>query len=453
MQKILTWHDSNNNITNNVYEFEPGTKLVESINPGSIETYVSITLAAGSIHQNEINVPKGTAHFLEHILTGNPNKVFKDTKVFNDYVNGTLSSPKLFVNAATGWRFLEIYGYSHYSGLNRLLKYIFAQLDYPLERIPEFIEKERKIILSEYFRKEKLEKNPSTAYESFFYDVYDFSGEYSIGTEESINSITAQNLSDYYKYVVNNQNLVITIHNPIKLTKVQFKLIESFLKKMKPGKKIKFEPKEINKKFKYRVSNKDNANGIFFSINRFVPANTDVDYTRSVLDFFFRRLITELIFRKLREERGLTYSSEAVIESSYLEVKNYAINSTVTVQNFKEYLDALYDLLDSEVEKYLLSEESDSWLVSEKSQYLYRLNQNYSPRYAVQIGVDLLTDIEAPYDFNNTILIAKALTKQMLLEYYKKIIKIEPGFWIVTSEKEDVIEKIFKESRFFKAHN
>jgi len=453
MQKILTWHDTNKNITNNVYEFDSGTKLVESINPGSIESYVSIAIAAGSIHHDEVNVPKGTAHFLEHILSGNPNKVFNNAKEFNNFTEGSLSSPKLFVNAGTSWRLLELYGYSHFSGLNRLLKYLFAQTDYPLQRIPEFIEKERKIILSEHSRKEKLEKNLTVAYESFFYDVYDFVGEYSIGTEESISSITAQNLEDYFNHTISNQNLIISIQNPKKLTKVQLKLIENFTRKLNTGKKIQFKPKEIKNSFKYKIFNKENSNGIFFSINRFIPTSTTIDYTRSVLDFFFRRLITELIFKKLREERGLTYSSEANIDVSHLEVKNYSVNSTVTVKNFKEYLDALYDLLNVEIEKYLLSEESDSWLLSEKSLYLYRLNQTYSPRYAAGIAIDLLTGFEVSYDFSNTIPIAKDLTKQMLLDYYKKIIKLEPGFWIVTSEKEEDIENVFKESKFYKAHN
>ncbi|CAG1020544.1 hypothetical protein DOJK_00414 [Patescibacteria group bacterium] len=453
MRSTLHWTDTNRNITNKIYELNSGAKLVEAVNPGSIETYISFAFGGGYIHEHAMRLPIGTAHFLEHIMAGNPNKVFKNKKTLDDFKKGNLDKAKIWTNATTSWRLLEFYGYTHHTALKRLLKFLFAEIDYPLDRLEEFIEKERGIILSEYYGKDKKEKSTGIAYDKFFFgSTYGFVGEYVLGNEDSIKQISTADLTTYYNNVITADNLVISIQHPKPLTKAELKSIEEFTNKLAKGKLITFKAKKIPNKFKYYAFQKEDTNDIFFSVNRFEPTNPKVDYKESVLDFFYNRVISELTFKKLREEKNLIYAGGNNIGYPGIKLKNYYFNSSVRIENFKIFLDELYELFEHGIEDFLTSKESDSWFLSEQSTYIYRFNQNYDPDYAVNIGADLLFKQDPVFDFNNCVPIAKDLTKKDLLNYFKKISSIEPGFWFVSPLPKEDVENAFKESKLFKKY-
>lgn len=453
MKKTRTWLDTNRNITNNIYELENGSKIVESINPGSVESYVSFIFPSGHILEDKLKLPKGTLHFLEHILAGNPNKIFTDKKSLDSYVMGSLNHPQIFTNAYTGVRYLRFVGYSHYKGLDRLIKYLSAKLDYPLDRISEFIEKERSIILTEILRKEKKEISPNMNFDKFFFgDLYPLVEEYGIGNEETIKNITVEDLVRCYKEVMTSDNLIITIQHPKKLSSKTFKQLEQVSNSLSNGKPFKFKPKNFTNSFKYKAFSKKDYNGVFVSINRFRPSTKDVDYKRSVLNFFYRKLIGEITYRDIREAKNLLYSWSSIIEPQSFDLLNYNFNAQVRLEKLEELLEELFNMFEFNIYKFLDSDDSDQWFESEKSLYIYQLNKNYNSEYAENIGCDISADFEPEFHFSESIKVAKDLKKEDLKKYFNEITSIQPGFWFVSESPDQEIEDIFKKSKFYKKY-
>ena len=99
MQKIHTFTDSLTKIKHTIYQFPNGIKFLHAKNPSSIEYVLTVIVKAGSSLENINNVPHGTAHFLEHIISGNPNKLLKSKFEIDEFESGSRDDPEIYTNA------------------------------------------------------------------------------------------------------------------------------------------------------------------------------------------------------------------------------------------------------------------------------------------------------------------------------------------------------------------
>ncbi len=176
MKIIKKWVDTNEKTTNYRYSLDNGMEFVHAVNPRSRECNFSVVVSGGMAFEEEIGVPQGTAHFLEHIIFGNPNNFLKTKDKFDSFTFGTKYRPGFSSNATTTRQYVYFYGHGNRKASKRILKYIYAVMNYPKKRIGGFIEKERNIILGELERMYKEDKDSGLEYDKLFiapyYDFY-----------------------------------------------------------------------------------------------------------------------------------------------------------------------------------------------------------------------------------------------------------------------------------------
>lgn len=452
MKLIKTWYDDYNKIENSVYELESGVNLAVSVNPSTTDFDLEITFKAGSYFESQYGFKDGTAHFLEHILAGNPNSIYKTKQQFEDFTHGDSTKASFFPNAHTSATLVSFDSHGHVDARHRMTDYLFAQINYPLDRIKEFIEKERKIIIGEINQKELASKSSALQYSTFFFsDYYPVLKRYILGTEEDVKSITEEDLKNYYNKFFNKKNSIISIQTPIGLDKDYINKLEEFTQKFLNGDKYLLQRLDIENSFRFKHHFDEKRSGIFMSINRFYKLTPTYDYVESVKNYFFRMLINEVTFRRLREEKHLVYSGGGATSVEGLNFKNYAFVTEFSKDRFAEVLDQVYELLYNEIPEFISSSESDIWFQGIVSRYIFDRNPEFEPDYASHISYAFINEVDYDYNFEKARDVARNITKSDVLEFYNSKMTPDPGFWFVSSIDEEEVYRIFSESRFFKS--
>ena len=199
MEKLYTFTDSLTKIHHTIYQLDNGIKILHAKSPSSIEYVITVIVKAGSVFENINNVPHGTAHFLEHIVTGNPNKLLKSKFEIDEFESGTKEDPEIYSNAFTSAKYIHFYSYGNEDGLKRINQRIKSIVDYPLENIPKYIEKERKVILAEQSHMNKEEFDRNLQFSKFIYNNQNNGFTHPlIGRKEDIKTITTQNIETFF---------------------------------------------------------------------------------------------------------------------------------------------------------------------------------------------------------------------------------------------------------------
>lgn len=452
MKLVKAWNDDYNKIQNSVYELKNGVRLAISQNPSSTDFDLEVIFEAGSYFEDQKEYKPGTSHFLEHMLAGNPNAVFKTKQEFDDFTHGDATKASFFTNAHTSSLFISFDAHGHENARDRMTEYIFAQINYPLERFKEFIEKERNIIVGEINQKENPDKSSSLNYNKFFFgDVYPILTRYVLGTEESVKGISVEELEMYYKEFITSDNCVIAIQTPKELDKQYLKKLEKHISDMLRGQVLRLERKSLDNTFKYKHHFDDKRSGIFLSINRFYDLNTKYDYEEMVSRYFYKNLINEVTFRKLREEKHLVYSGGGFSSVEGLNFRDYGFNTEFSVDRFAKVLDEIHELLTIEIPEFITSSESDIWFQGIISRYIFDRNPEFDADYASHIAYAIHAESEYDYNFETARNAARSMTKNKVLEFYNKMMEPQPGFWFISSLKDEEIYKVFQESKLFRA--
>ena len=108
MKKLQEFTDSLTKIKHSIYEFENGIQFLHAQNPSSIDYVLTVIVRAGSSFETIANVPHGTAHFLEHILSGNPNKLLKSKFEIDEFESGNKDEPEIYTNASTYQKYIYL---------------------------------------------------------------------------------------------------------------------------------------------------------------------------------------------------------------------------------------------------------------------------------------------------------------------------------------------------------
>jgi len=213
MKLLSQFKNRYNNITYKIYETNNGVKVLHLDNPATIDFDLAVIHAAGSAFEIQQGVPRGTAHFLEHMLF-NPNTYFRSLDDINRFEQGNRERPTLHINAYTHKKYIMFVGHTNEKGTDRIFERIEKIYDFPKEKFSRYINKERNVILAEKSRKRKKKDNSTFMFLDFMFKgiADEFTGD-TLGEEMDIKAITINDLEKYYKNKILSNTSVISIQS------------------------------------------------------------------------------------------------------------------------------------------------------------------------------------------------------------------------------------------------
>ncbi|MCU7556514.1 pitrilysin family protein [Macrococcus capreoli] len=330
---------------------------------------------------DEGHFPNGIAHFIEHmVFKGTKHYPFKTLSEAIDAIGGE-------VNAYTTKT------YTCYS-IKTLQRFEQKAIDILKEMVfhatfdADELEKERQVILEEIkMIEDDDEENAFERFESLLYQQSPYHSPI-LGTETSVNTISKQDCIDFYTRYYHPENMILSyVGNHVfdvfnafseveqkshEVTHHSFSLIPCHLKQYKAG----LEQAHVILAHP-AVSYKDDKHPVFEIINS-----------------LYGGAMTSLLFRKLREEKGLCYSLYSSIDSYQSGGVLYTYFAT-DVENVAACLSIIDEI------HHTLTEGIDEQLLNKTKQYL-------------------ITNLHMNLDYDGAIL--EHMGKSMLL--YDKIINI-----------------------------
>lgn len=201
-----------------VFQLSNGIRVVY-LHASSQVAHLGVTILAGSRFEGENE--EGLAHFLEHCI-------FKGTKKRKAFhILSRLDSVGGELNAFTGKEEICIYASftkNHVKRASELLADIALNSSFPLKEI----QKEKEIVLDEI--NSYLDSPSDKIFDDF--EAYLFKGHTLgnniLGTKESVNSFTHENLLDYVGRFFTANNIVISFVGDIPAKQVKAMLEEDF---------------------------------------------------------------------------------------------------------------------------------------------------------------------------------------------------------------------------------
>lgn len=456
MKKIHSYTDSYYKSKNTIYESNGVTVLVAR--KADIRDFTAdVIFKAGAFFEDQLNVPIGTAHFLEHMFC-NPNKTLKTYDAVKRFEFGTHTRPEISTNAATWYKFVSYFGSSHPKAAERLLKFLEYRVDYPINRFSEFFENEKDTVLAEIQGLEKEEKDAGLDFQRFMYATYqhEFHNRV-IGTEASVKSIGINHFEAVMKNGYVKHNAIIGIQTPENLSKKMISQIESITALIPENKtkKLRTEFPKIKNSFSYKAFHNEKSQGITFVFGYFIPKRKKVNYEETVNKFLVRTFLWFLAQKFLREEKGLVYGLSA--SQNNLMWDNYAINFETNVENDKydAFLEEFYEVLFEKAVPFLDSKQGAEWFNGQISKYIFQRTVNYDDDYARdEASAYLLNEIDFSYQYSKAVAAARTLKLSQFRKFYQTfILDQKPHVWMQSERKEEEILNKFEKSELYKKWN
>jgi predicted Zn-dependent peptidase len=449
MRQVNTYWNAPRKIKTYEYRCDNGLPIVVSINPATVEFVMTISVNGGKYYEEQIDVPYGTAHFLEHILAGNPNKVLTTLGAKDKFTFGNKTRAGFGPNGSTGKKYMNLYAQGHEDAADRIIDYLTYEVDFPLDKIEDYIEKERAIITGEIHRMLKTERDTSIQYDKNFWgDTYPEFAQATIGTVESLQTITADHLRKFYAEVFTADNAVISIQTSKQLTKLQKAKLEKLSKLFSDKKsQLKINAPDLAFKFRDGYFHDPDKQGTFVSISYFRRDPKDVDYEQRVHSYFIRGLLYKMMHDHLREEKHLIYDPDTFSDGELFDYVGSGIVMTCANDNLRSVLDEIHYVLTEYWQKFLNSVEGKRWFNHKVSQYIYLTNLNYDDEFAATIGRLILRGEDYEYDFRKSVKVARALTIDKLSQGIKRYFELPVGIWFKTSLEIEEAKKIFADSK------
>jgi len=303
----------------NLYTSDIGLKLILITNKNATIISYRMHVKIGSINEN--NNELGISHFLEHMM-------FKGTKQYSETkLVDKLEMLGAYYNAATSYNYTEyeIQGLPQYN--NEFINIILDMYFNPI--LPDSaVNNERKIILEEY--KMRNDNKAFRAWQQFMKlitkEKNQLYGLPIIGTIDSINNITSNDLIAYRKNKYKYDNTTMIVSGNINIDETLL-LIENIIKQ------------NTNNNFKFKIDNtvlkNEDSNKINLSfdsspkikINNRVIFINDKDTEQSNIGIYFpsypdhninnfyvsvlTSIISIRMTKIIREKYGLSYSQSA----------------------------------------------------------------------------------------------------------------------------------------------
>lgn len=451
MKKLHSFTESLTKVKHTTYELQNSVKLFHAIYPSSIEYVITVIVRAGSSFENMNEVPHGTAHFLEHILSGNPNKYFKNKFEIDQFESGTKQDPEIFSNASTSRKYIYFYSYGNEKGSGRINRRVLSMIDYPLENIDKYIEKERNIILAEQSHDNKKEYDKYLQYSKFLYEGEDNGFTHNeIGEPKDIKKITSEDIKRYYNNQFKTENVLITVQSGKKLSKKEIQQIEEISKVFKVSKKKIYPKANLNTEKRIYHFKDNQVEGISLSI--LFPKDIDkrLDYRSEVLEHLTGSLIRKLSHDYLREELGLIYSSY-LSNNLELSFNKRILGYEVVMQpkNYSSLLIHLNEMIEKKMYTFLDSKEGRVWFESTVSNFIFPRNNPYRSNYAERKGLPIIDNNEV-MELDKAVKEVLNINIEDVKKYQQKFFSNKALFWIESDTDGKVLVEQLKSSKLFK---
>lgn len=444
---IKKWKNDQSKITFTLYQYENGVRFLHADNPATNEFAIDVVLYGGAYFEEEIGVPKGTAHLFEHLIF-RPNKQLKTLEEIDAYKFGTRERPTIFTNASTGKFTINFYAESEISGQERTVKYIEMIFDHDRESFTQSFDDEKNIVLAEYFGSLKDDRNQALAFSKFMLKDEDpaFTSNI-IGTEDSIKSISVDDIIKYRDEVCKPENIGIGIQTCGKISKKVEKYLDRIVlnfeksrsdkysklkKNIKVSSKIQFKPKKYNLHDTDEIGHfqdKDFRDGVgldlvFVQKREIFKEYTEKEYMRHNLSVALRSLLNYLLFKEVREKLSLVYNINSYLQGFSLDWNIYGISMTVHPQKMNDAMKRTHQVIYHEATEFLQSDTGNLWLENEISKNIYSMNINYNERLCASKLIEILSGYPYAYESQKARQIAKKISAPMLAKYLKsKFIK------------------------------
>ena len=376
----------------NYKEHKIGNLTVYHSNSLSEElTSMSLALRAGSVNDPEGKY--GLAHFLEHMLFNGTEKYSKD------YIDNELYQYGINnLNAFTSPDWIAVHGTSLTKYSDKLFDVLFELINNP--KLSESdIEKERKIIIQEYYS--SRDDIGGLLIQDFIKNLF-LPNKYkdpAIGYKEDIESITVDDLRLYHKKFFNPYQQILVIRSNLSWNKLEsmlkhyYKPISAQIKQFIPNQNFTLKGTDVT------VSKQGfNQAGLIYA----VPFNSKNSMEASILSNIYTGGLGSKLMKEVREKKGLTYSISSDVElfgntAMFLVVTSFSESSRL--QELKNTIrEVLYEPINKEELSRAVHDCKVSIIKSSYSVYgylntvLYRLQSNTS--------TDFNSDIPKIENFN-----------------------------------------------------
>lgn len=439
-----------NKIHYRIYELDNGIPVIHLENPTTIDFDFSIVVRAGSCYESKESVPKGTAHFLEHMFF-NPNTYYKTRLSLEKFEAGDRENPRIYANAVTTRKNIYLTGHSNHKGALRVVERVANLVDFPKDKFDKYIEKERNIILAERKGQKKQGRNPMEESVKFLLGdrcpelVYN-----SIGEIEDIKKITLDDLHKYFVKRFTTGNTVFAIQESISPSSTVEKELEKISKRFVDQKADSFPELKLENKFKVGVFHDDTFSGINTHLFYFEKEKREFDYKYVAVKDISYELINKLAFNILREKEGLIYDFSTFESRTYTFGYNVqGIRFVSDLERFSETLESLHTILKEEIFKFLDSKEGKDWFLDILSTFIYPRTIPYNSDLAESVSSTYLEKEEV---FNNNLYVkeAKGVKIKDVKKFLEKRFNIPPHIWLEGEGDGKKLERIVKDSSFGK---
>ena len=311
-------------------ELSNGIKLI-TIKKDSQIAAIHVGVNIGSLFEEKKE--KGIAHFIEHML-------FKGTTSrTNEKLNSDLENLGGEYNAYTDFN-CTVYSATILSEELEnsliLLGDMILNSTFPIDEI----EKERGVILAE------IRTSKDDIEDLSFKRINEIAFKYSplkqdtIGTENVIKKVTRKQLVDFYnKYYLPN-NSFITIVSPFDheyIVNMVNNYFGNWAMKSFEKKEIEYEHNQFVKEISYK---KEIEQSTILYLYTFDGLSKQEELALRILNHKFGESSNSILFRELREERGLSYDVYTHLDTSN-NIKSLYIYTAVSEENVEEAIEVI----------------------------------------------------------------------------------------------------------------
>lgn len=409
-------------------KFINGLRLItikKSTNLFSIHAGIKI----GSIYEEKNK--KGISHFVEHML-------FKGTKNRNnEKLNDELESIGGEYNAYTDYNCTVV----HISGLQEeikkalnLIEDMLVNCNFPEEEV----ERERKVILAEIktsiddvedysFKKahEAAYKNSPIKYET-------------IGKESTVKNFSRRDIYDFYnKYYVPN-NCYISMVSSMEHDDMIDRVKEYFEKWTRNEFQLKDIIIENNIPVKKTTFKKNIEQSSIIYIFTFHDLDKRLELALKILNNKFGESANSILFRELREKRGLAYDVYSELDTSSF-VKSLYVYTAVGKENVEKTINCIDDCIKKIKNEEILFDIESINLMKKilKTAIILTIEDTAE---LCNYALHQMIENEDIYSFLSDMENLKSIKKEEIYEAAKKVLK-DPTIHILLPKESDVFEK------------
>ena len=450
MKLLEEFKNKYNNITYKIYELDNGMKLLHLVNPSTVDSDFAVIVKAGCAFEIKENVPRGTAHFLEHMLL-NPNDTFKTFEEIIQFEQGNKKRPNLQINAQTGYENITFTGHCNEKGLERLLERIQSEFEFSKDMVEKQMEKERGIILAEKSRDLKRTDDEFLCFRDFLLGKeYPELTSDLIGKIEDISKISAQDLETYFQKRFTKGNTILTLQSNKDIDEKLEKHINRFGDIIPDGKADAFREIIIDQKYDIGTFQDKRANGITVALEYLFKDAKKIDYRDLAMKALVKNLFQKVTFNILREKKSLIYGLKIWSYRNYFyNYSDISFELTTEKQNVSKMLEELDNVLNEYTFEFLDSKAGEEWFEDIISHQIYPRTTRFQNRLADKVAEDLFIGGEI-FNDNKYVEEFKDIGIPDVKKYLKDFLKIPPRIWIKSDLSKKKMLEIIHNSPFEK---